>query len=75
MFDKTEVIQEKKYRMNLKQSAKGDWYGEFTVRSDDFNEVKELAKYCKTEIENLIKYRGELDETGRKKEVSEMPKM
>ena len=59
MFDKTEVLQEKKYRINLKQSAKGDWYGEFTVRSDDFKEITELAKYCKEEVENLIRYKSD----------------
>lgn len=39
-MEQTVEVGERKYRTHFKQSAKGTWTGEFTVRADDFKELQ-----------------------------------
>lgn len=52
-MEETNKTEEKKYRVNLKQSAKGDWYGEFTIRGDEWEILKADIIKCKKEIEEI----------------------
>ena len=47
------TYQEPMYRFNIKQSAKGDTYGEFTVRG---NSTEEVAKRADEMAELLKKF-------------------
>lgn len=46
----SEETKEKKFRINMKQNAKKEWYGEFTVRTDDYDEAIELTKQLKEQV-------------------------
>ena len=39
------VVAEATYRVNMKQTSKGDWYAEFTVRADKIEDLK--TKFAK----------------------------
>ena len=57
MEEKTEVIQESTYRIGMKQLANEQFRCEFTVRSNDFEELKkkfeEVKKYIKKQLTEL----------------------
>ena len=46
---------EPKIRWNIKQSAKGNLYWEFTVRGETNEECKRLAEEAKTELEKICR--------------------
>lgn len=48
-----DVLEEKKIRWNVKQSAKGGLYWECTVRGDSIEEVKELMLNSKKELDKI----------------------
>lgn len=50
-----DIDKEPKIRWNIKQTAKGIPYWEFTVRGDTIEEVKKLAVDCKKELELICK--------------------
>lgn len=55
---------EKNYRMNFKQTAKGVWSAEFTVRADGINELKERFQLVKGYVSDelkLLNFRGEIN--------------
>ena len=54
-----EESKEHKFRLNMKQSAKGQWYGEFTIKEDDLEETVKLAKEMREHVEELCKEKTE----------------
>ena len=40
-------------RINMKQTAKGKWYGELTARAETISEVYALAKDLQKKVEEL----------------------
>lgn len=47
--------EEKNFRLNIKQNAKGELYYEFTVRADDILTLEERTKQVKELAERTIK--------------------
>jgi len=58
-MEETNKTEEKKYRVNLKQSSKGDWYGEFTIRGDDWSTLKGEIIKVKGEVEEICQKRND----------------
>lgn len=55
---------EKNFRVNYKQSAKGTWTAEFTVRGDGINELKERSDMVREEVFTqlkLLNFKGSLE--------------
>jgi len=50
-----EIDKDPRIRFNVKQSAKGFLYYEFTVKGDTIEEVKDLAKKAKKELEEICR--------------------
>ncbi len=42
------------YRVNLKQSAKGIWYGEFTVRANTPEELKDVVSVAEKTVKDFL---------------------
>ena len=62
-MEETQQIQEPKFRVNFKQSAKGRWTAEFTVRADDLDQLHKDIGKCKTMVIIELEYmNGEGDE-------------
>lgn len=49
-----EVGREYTYRVGFKQTAKGVWYAEFTVRADDITALKEKVLEARTQVLNQL---------------------
>ena len=56
-MEKNETSQEPNMRLNIKQTAKGDFYGEYTVRADCIEELearsKEVSDYMQKQLKEL----------------------
>ncbi len=56
-MEQTEQISEPSYRVSMKQTSKGEWYGEFTVRADKIEELKskfaEAKEFVVSELKKL----------------------
>jgi len=56
-MEKNETSQEPNMRLNIKQTAKGDFYGEYTVRADSIEELearsKEVSDYMLKQLKEL----------------------
>lgn len=50
---RAENLEEKAIRWNIKQSAKGGLYYEFTIRADTIEEAKTLTLKSKEELEAI----------------------
>ena len=52
-----EVITEANYRVNVKQTSKGDWYADMTCRANTIEELKkkfqEMKEFVTLEIKKL----------------------
>ncbi|MAG77184.1 MAG: hypothetical protein CL811_10550 [Colwelliaceae bacterium] len=54
-MEQTEQIQEPIYRVNMKQSAKGGWYADMTVRANTQAELETKFKDMKIYVLDQLK--------------------
>lgn len=54
-MEQTETSQEKDYRLNIKQTAKGSFYAEWTIRGNSIEEIKSNNEALKTYVLEQLK--------------------
>ena len=55
MNEENGVVAEATYRVSMKQTSKGDWYAEFTVRAEEIAELKSKFEEAKEFITSELK--------------------